>query len=46
MEIFNSCLGCSEPGVQTLVTGGKYTLTIGNRTNPSTGTYSFETGTR
>src|ERR1043166_492852 len=46
MELFNSCLGCNEPGVQTLVTGGKYTLTVGNRTNPSTGTYSFETGTR
>jgi hypothetical protein len=44
MEIFDTCLGCSDPGVQTLVRGGKYTLTVGNSVDPSTGTYVFETG--
>jgi hypothetical protein len=39
MEVFTSCLGCSEPGVQTLSKGGDYTLTVGGKTNPSTGTY-------
>jgi len=45
-EIFDTCLGCSDPGIQTLTKGGKYTLTVGNRTNPATGNYSFETGSR
>jgi hypothetical protein len=45
-EVFNTCLGCSDPGVQTLVKGGQYTLTVGNRTNPSTGNYAFEIGAR
>ncbi len=45
-EIFNTCLGCSEPGVQTLTRGGKHMLIVGNRTNPATGTYAFETGSR
>jgi hypothetical protein len=42
MVIFNTCLGCSEPGSQTLTRGGKYTLTVGNTGDPSTGTYGFE----
>jgi hypothetical protein len=46
MELFNSCLGCSEPGVQTLTKGGTYTLTVGNPRNPATGDYAFEIGTR
>jgi hypothetical protein len=46
MELFNSCLGCSEPGVQTLTRGGTYTLTVGNLRTPATGNYSFEIGTR
>ena len=45
-ELFNSCLGCSEPGVQTLIKSGQYTLTVGNKGNPGTGTYAFETGLR
>ena len=45
-EVFNTCLGCSDPGIQTLTKGGKYTLIVGNRTNPATGNYAFETGTR
>ena len=42
MQIFNTCLGCSEPGVQTLIKGGNYTLTVGNKTDPSTGTYRLQ----
>ena len=45
-EIFSTCLGCSEPGVQTLIKGGIYTLTFGTGTNPSTGSYGFEIGAR
>jgi TIR domain len=45
-EIFNNCLGCSDPGIQTLTKGGKYTLIVGNRSNPATGNYAFETGSR
>jgi len=41
-EIFNACLGCSEPGVQALTKGGTYTLTIGNDKNPATGTYQMQ----
>jgi len=46
MELFNTCLGCSAPGVQQLTKGGKYTIVVGNPTDPSTGRYSFELGTR
>jgi len=41
-EIFNACLGCSEPGVRALTKGGTYTLTIGNDKNPATGTYQIQ----
>jgi len=46
MELFNACLACSEPGVQTLTKGGAYTLTVGNPRNPATGEYAFELGAR
>jgi hypothetical protein len=46
MEVFNTCLGCTEPGLRTLIKGGVYTLTFGTGTNPSTGTYGFEIGAR
>jgi len=46
MELFNTCLGCSEPGVQTLTKGGSYTLTVGNLRHPATGDYAFEIGSR
>jgi hypothetical protein len=46
MEVFNTCLGCTEPGVQTLIRGGKYTLVVGHTNDPSTGAYSFETLSR
>jgi hypothetical protein len=45
MEVFSTCLGC-EPGVKTLSKGGEYTLILGSRTNPATGNYAFETGSR
>ena len=41
-EVFNACLGCSEPGVRALTKGGSYTLTIGNDKNPATGTYQIQ----
>jgi hypothetical protein len=43
MELFDSCLGCSDPGAQALVRGGVYTLTVGNQKDPSTGTYRLQT---
>jgi hypothetical protein len=46
LEVFNTCLGCPEPGMQTLIKGGAYTLTVGTNANPSTGSYAFEIGTR
>ena len=42
MEVFNTCLGCTEPGVQTLTKGGTYKLTVGNLTAPVTGTYRLQ----
>ena len=46
MEVFNTCLGCTAPGVQALTRGGTYTLTVGNHTHPATGNYAFEIGAR
>ena len=46
MQLFNSCLACGEPGVQTLSKGGTYSLTVGNIRNPATGDYAFEIGSR
>ncbi len=40
--LFNTCLGCSEPGVQTLVAAGTYVLTIGDLRDDSIGTYQFK----
>ena len=42
MEIFDTCLGCGEPGVQTLTRGGRYSLVIGHESNPATGTYRLQ----
>jgi eukaryotic-like serine/threonine-protein kinase len=42
MEVFDTCLGCGEPGVQTLTKGGTYTLTVGHQNNPATGTYRLQ----
>jgi hypothetical protein len=42
MEIYDSCLACSDPGVQTLIKGGKYQISVSNKTNPATGTYRLQ----
>jgi hypothetical protein len=41
MEIFNSCLGCGQPGVRTLVRGGTYEMRVGSAEDPSTGLYAL-----
>jgi len=41
-EVFDNCLGCSEPGVKTLAQGGTYILTVGDRGEDSAGTYRFQ----
>jgi hypothetical protein len=42
MPVFESCLGCGEPAVQTLTKGGSYTLIVGSRNDPATGTYRLQ----
>lgn len=42
VEIFDTCLGCSSPGTQTLRKGGAYMLTVGNATDPATGVYRLQ----
>jgi eukaryotic-like serine/threonine-protein kinase len=42
MEVFDTCLGCGEPGVQTLSKGGSYHLAVGHESNPATGTYRLQ----
>ena len=41
-EVFDQCLGCGDPGVQTLTRGGSYVLTVGNPKDPATGAYRLE----
>ncbi len=41
-EVFNTCLGCFEPGVKVLSQGGTYILTVGDTREASTGTYRFQ----
>jgi hypothetical protein len=40
--LFDTCLGCSNPPVQTLTQAGTYVLTIGGLRDDSTGTYRFQ----
>jgi hypothetical protein len=42
MQVFDACLACTEPGAITLVRGGEYTLTVGHRTDASSGTYRLQ----
>jgi eukaryotic-like serine/threonine-protein kinase len=42
MKVFDTCLGCGEPGVQTLTKGGTYSLAVGHENNPATGTYRLQ----
>jgi hypothetical protein len=40
--LFNTCLGCSNPGSKTLTRGGVYTLTVGDDQDNGVGTYQFQ----
>ena len=42
MKVFDTCLACGEPGVQTLIRGGSYSLAVGHESNPATGTYRLQ----
>ncbi|HWP58493.1 MAG TPA: TIR domain-containing protein [Candidatus Acidoferrales bacterium] len=42
MELFDSCLGCGDPGAHTLTRGGSYTMTVGGKNNPATGVYRLQ----
>jgi hypothetical protein len=42
MEVFRSCLGCGQPGVQNLRAGGRYTLIVGSDREAGTGTYRLQ----
>ncbi len=41
-ELFNTCFGCGDPGVQLLRKAGDYVLTVGLDTEPATGTYRLQ----
>jgi tRNA A-37 threonylcarbamoyl transferase component Bud32 len=41
-KLFDTCLQCTEPGVQTLDKGGTYAIIVGNDTGTATGTYGFK----
>ena len=41
-EIFDSCLGCTEAGVQILEAGGPYLLTVGSTTGSQIGSYQIQ----
>ena len=40
--LFDTCLGCSNPAVQTLTQGGLYTLTVGDDLARDIGVYQFQ----
>ncbi|MEZ4731122.1 MAG: Ig-like domain-containing protein [Caldilineaceae bacterium] len=40
--LFDTCLGCGDPGVKTLTVGGTYTITVGDAGNQNTGAYQFQ----
>lgn len=42
MDVFGTCLGCGDPGVQSLRKQGTYTLTVGNERNPAAGVYQVQ----
>jgi hypothetical protein len=39
--VFESCMGCTDPGARTLTRGGTYTITVGEDQKSSVGTYSL-----
>jgi hypothetical protein len=42
VQVFEGCLGCSDPGTFVLEEGGVYTLIVGSDSNGEQGTYSFK----
>jgi len=40
--IFNTCLQCGDPGLQTLESGGVYTITVDSVNNHGVGSYEFK----
>lgn len=40
--IFNTCLGCGDPGARTLEIPGTYILTVGEPSEGRTGSYQFQ----
>jgi len=40
--LFDTCLGCTHPGVFELQKGGKYALSVGGNADPATGAYTFQ----
>ena len=41
-EVFDTCLGCGEPGLHVLNRPGTYTLTVGSNSDPATGAYRLQ----
>jgi len=40
--LFDTCLQCDDPGLQTLDTGGLYTVTVGNTNSHAIGAYGIK----
>jgi hypothetical protein len=40
--VFDTCLQCGDPGLQTLDLGGEYTITVDDRNSHGTGTYGIK----
>jgi hypothetical protein len=40
--LFDTCLGCTHPGVFELHKGGTYMLSVGGNAEPATGAYTFQ----
>jgi hypothetical protein len=40
--LFDTCLGCTHPGVFDLRKGGPYTLSVGGNAEPATGAYAVQ----
>jgi len=40
--LFDTCLQCDDPGLQTLETGGVYTVTVGSTLSHATGAYGIK----
>ena len=40
--VFNNCLQCGDPGLQTLESGGTYTITVDSANSHGVGSYGFK----